>query len=88
MSQEDFASIRKTLGLHGEQLERLTTILQDFIPLVISDLKVINERTSRIEQELKITKRQTDLIPKIHSLLEDDGIEIASIQTKLKKLEN
>ena len=88
MSQDDFTSIRKVLDLHTGQLERTIKILEDFIPLVISDLKVINERTSRIEEELKITKRQTDLIPKIHSLLEDDGIEIANIQTKLKKLQN
>ncbi len=64
--------IMEKLNSHSQTLDML-------VKKLLSDLQVLNERISRIESDLKITKRNTELIPKIHSLLEDDGIEIAKM---------
>lgn len=51
-------------------------------------ITIIDERLDRIEDNLKMARRDIQTLPDIVSTLMHDGREIAEIKAKVKKLEN
>jgi len=78
-----------------EAVNNVIDILQKFIPTVTEDFKtmdnnfsIVIQRLERLESQITITQRNTELIPKILSILHDDGQEFAKIVKRVRKLEN
>lgn len=55
---------------------------------ILNSLLIINQKVTYLESIANEIKRDTKIIPDILQMLEGDGIDIANIRQRIKKLEN
>ena len=91
VTAEQFNSFVETLV---ENLNGAHTYIYQRLDGIETRLASLDERVKRLEQAMSdvqtnvtSVKRDTTLLPPIFEMLEQDGVEIATLRTKVEKME-
>lgn len=77
-------NLNKSHGYMYERFDRIESRLAE----IDEKIKRLEKTSSSVQANVASVKRDTSLLPPIFEMLEQDGVEIATLRTKVEKMQN